>query len=235
MRRIYAVFACSILACSLVGCKSMKYIVKLGAKANNNQAVTSLPAYSGPQARVVVADFEVQASKANTEIAAGLRQMLITALTDSGRFSLLDPQQISLSGQGAVGSSPAKNNKDLIITAALTEFEPQVSGGRAGLGGGGGVGSGLLGGLLGSSLNKAHLALDIRIVDVATSEVLAQTLLQGQAAETSGNILNGLALAGGLATYANTPMEKAIRICISEAVRYISGAVPANYYTNGKT
>jgi len=33
-----------------------------------------------------------------------------------------------------------------------------------------------------------------------------------------------------LGAYANTPMEKAIRICIIEAVRYIAQVIPANYY-----
>jgi len=38
------------------------------------------------------------------------------------------------------------------------------------------------------------------------------------------------ALGTGLSSYANTSMEKAIRICIKEAALYISGAIPANYY-----
>ena len=40
----------------------------------------------------------------------------------------------------------------------------------------------------------------------------------------------GWALGAGLGAYANTPMEKAIRICIIEAVRYISQTIPASYY-----
>ncbi|MCX5703481.1 MAG: hypothetical protein NT066_03210 [Candidatus Omnitrophica bacterium] len=122
----------------------------------------------------------------------------------------------------------------LIITAAVTEFEPQASGGRAGVGGGGGVGSGILGGLLGAALNKAHMALDIRIVDASTSEVLIATRVQGQASDIAGGIMGGFlgswGLGGGLSAYANTPMEKAIRVCIIEAVRYISQATPASYY-----
>ena len=96
------------------------------------------------------------------------------------------------------------------------------------------MGSGVLGGLLGASLNKAHMALDIRIVDASTSEVLAATRVQGQAADISGLIgggfLGGWALGGGLSAYTNTPMEKAIRVCIIEAVRYISQTIPANLY-----
>ena len=75
----------------------------------------------------------------------------------------------------------------MIITAAATEFEPQASGGSAGIGGGGAMGSGILGGLLGASLNRAHMALDIRIVDASTSEVLTATRVQGQASDVGSD------------------------------------------------
>jgi len=91
-----------------------------------------------------------------------------------------------------------------------------------------------LGGLLGAALNKAHMALDIRIVDTSTSEVLAATRVQGQASDIAGGIMAGFfgswGLGVGLSAYANTPMEKAIRVCIIEAVRYISQTIPVNYY-----
>ncbi|MDD5255667.1 MAG: CsgG/HfaB family protein, partial [Candidatus Omnitrophica bacterium] len=123
---------------------------------------------------------------------------------------------------------------ELIITAAVTEFEPQALGGKAGIGGGGGVGSGILGGVIGGALNKAHMALDIRIVDTSTSEVLAATRVQGQATDIAGGVgmgfLGSWGLGAGLSAYANTPMEKAIRICIIEAVKYISQSIPAAYY-----
>jgi len=37
-------------------------------------------------------------------------------------------------------------------------------------------------------------------------------------------------LGAGLSGYANTPLEKAIRVCIIEAVKYISGSVPPGYF-----
>ncbi|MBP7216084.1 MAG: hypothetical protein KBA46_02240, partial [Candidatus Omnitrophica bacterium] len=114
------------------------------------------------------------------------------------------------------------------------QFEPHASGGRAGIGGGGGIGAGILGGVIGGGLNKAHMALDLRIVDTSTSEVLAATRVQGQASDFSAGIgvgfFGGWALGGGLSGYANTPMEKAIRVCIIEAVKYIAQTIPATYY-----
>lgn len=235
--------ACVMIACvAIAGCASLEPT----ATVDNNAGVQPLPPYSGPKARVAIADFEVKAAKATGEIGTGLREMLVTALVNSNRFSVVDRQVLNavmqeqeLGASGAAQAGGAQRGKiktaDLIITAAVTEFEPQASGGSAGIGGGGGVGSGILGGLLGASLNRAHMALDIRIVDASTSEVLTATRVQGQASDVAGGLMGGFfggsgALGVGLGGYSNTPMEKAIRICIIEAVRYISQTIPANLY-----
>ena len=231
------------LLVGLAGCASM---MQPTAQVDQNAGAPPLPAYTGPRARIAVADFDVKAAKGTGEIGTGLREMLVTALINSSRFSVVErqvlekvmqEQELSASGAAQPGTGPkrgALKTADLIITAAVTEFEPQASGGSAGIGGGGGVGSGILGGLLGAALNKSHMALDIRIVDASTSEILAATRVQGQASDISGGFMGGFmggwALGGGLSGYSNTPMEKAIRICIIEAVRYISQTIPASYY-----
>jgi curli biogenesis system outer membrane secretion channel CsgG len=244
MKKLLLVISCGALAIGLAGCASL---MQPTAQVDNNAGAAALPPYSGPKARIAVADFDVKAAKATGEIGSGLREMLVTALLNSSRFSVLErqalnavmqEQELSSSGAAVQGIGGPQRGKiktaDLIVTAAVTEFEPQASGGRAGIGGGGGVGSGLLGGLLGAALNKAHMALDIRIIDTSTSEVLAATRVQGQASDVAGGFMMGFmgswALGGGLSAYANTPMEKAIRVCIIEAVRYISQVIPANYY-----
>jgi len=232
---------------ALVGCATLQQMTQPTAQVDTTAGAAPLPPYSGPKARIAVADFDVKAAKATGEIGSGLREMLVTALVNSNRFSVVErqalsavmqEQELSASGasqQGAGGPQRGKiKTADLIVSAAVTEFEPEASGGKAGIGGGGGVGSGVLGGLLGAALNKAHMALDIRIIDASTSEVLAATRVQGQASDVAGGFMAGFfgnwGLGGGLSAYANTPMEKAIRICIIEAVRYISQTTPANYY-----
>jgi len=240
MSKVLSGVVYSLLILSVAGCASLQP----SAQVDNTAGTQALPSYSGPKARVAIADFEVKAAKASGEIGSGLREMLVTALVNSNRFSVVERQALNaviqeqeLSATGAAQDGPQRGKiktADLIITAAVTEFEPQASGGKAGVGGGGGVGSGILGGLLGAALNKAHMALDIRIVDASTSEVLASTRVQGQASDIAGGIFGGFFGSGGLgiglSAYANTPMEKAIRVCIVEAVRYISLTAPANYY-----
>jgi len=246
MKKLLLVVGCWLLVIGLVGCAALQQLTQPTAQVDNTAGVAALPPYSGPKARIAVADFDVKAARATYEIGSGLREMLVTALINSNRFSVLErqalsavmqEQELSASGAAQPGSGPQRGNiktADLIITAAVTEFEPQASGGRAGIGGGGGIGSGVLGALIGGALNRAHMALDIRIVDASTSEVLTATRVQGQASDISGGIMAGFlgswGLGAGLSAYANTPMEKAIRVCIIEAVRYISQTIPANFY-----
>jgi curli biogenesis system outer membrane secretion channel CsgG len=231
----------------LVSFICLSYAIQPTAQVDNDAGTTSLPPYSGPKARIAVADFDVKAAQATFQIGSGLREMLVTALVNSKRFSVVErqalsavmqEQELSSSGAAQAGAGGPQRGKiktaDLIITAAVTEFEPEASGGSAGIGGGGSIGSGILGGLLGASINKSHMAIDIRIIDASTSEVLAATRVQGQSSDVGGAIMSGFfgsfGLGGGLSMYSNTPMEKAIRVCIIEAVRYIAQVIPATYY-----
>ncbi|MGE5197922.1 MAG: CsgG/HfaB family protein [Deltaproteobacteria bacterium] len=232
----------------ILSCNYCYAVFEPSAQVDNNAGTQAAPPYNGPKASIAVADFEVKAAKATYEIGTGLREMLITALMNTNRFRVLErqvlnavmqEQELAASGAGEAGTGPKRGNiktADLVITAAVTEFEPGASGGNAIIGGGGGIGRGVLGAVLGGGLHKAHMALDIRIIDTSTSEVLAATRVQGQATDVSGSIMAGFfghwGLGAGLSGYANTPMEKAIRVCIIEAVKYISQSVPATYFKN---
>lgn len=234
-----------VLISGLSGCAALEQMSQPTAQVDNNAGTQAMPPYSGPKARIAVADFEVKAAKAGGEIGTGLREMLVTALMNSNRYrvverqalnAIMQEQELGASGAAQAGGAQRGQIKtaDLIITAAVTEFEPEAGGGGAGIGGGGGIAGALVGGLLSGAMNKSHMALDIRIVDASTSEVLAATRVQGQAKDFSAGFMAGFArnwgLGGGLSMYANTPMEKAIRVCIIEAVKYISQATPADYY-----
>lgn len=244
MKRITFVTGICIILIAFSGCSFLR---AKSVSIEDTSATEIIPSYSGSKARVAVADFEVKAAKAGGEIGAGLQEMLVTALVNSGRFVVLERQALNaIKQEQELAASPAaqleKNDTqkgkvksaDLIIAAAVTEFEPEASGGRAGIGGGGGAGSGQLGGLLGATVNRAHMALDVRIIDASTTRILAARRLEGQATDITGAMMKGFFgswnLGAGLSAYANTPLEKAIRICIVEAVRYISRAIPANYY-----
>jgi len=170
-----------------------------------------------PKARVVIAEFEVKASKRSAEIGKPLRAILINTLKKSNRFIILEPQALKRAGE--------------IISVTVTDFEPFASGGKDGVGGGGSAGSTFMGGLLGASINKVHIGLEVRIADASTSEVLAMAKVSGEATEALGGFFKEKSvLVNGLSVYIGTPMEKAMLICMNEAVRFISQSTPMKLY-----
>lgn len=170
------------------------------------------PPYASPKAKITVLDFTNNAAKSPVEIGLALRKALVDALAGTNRFIL---------------SEPNTKAADLSIAVSLAEFDPRVSGGKAGIGGGGGTGNATFGGLLGVSLNKANIAFDIKIVSLATQEVLASSHIRGQASDTTSSIKWQDAR---LTTYNNTPMGKAIRLCLTESARSIIQGIPVRYY-----
>ncbi|HLD82342.1 MAG TPA: CsgG/HfaB family protein [Candidatus Omnitrophota bacterium] len=215
MKNFIKIFILLIVLFGLSGCVS---VMKPIAKIVHPSATAVLPSYTGPKASIALAGFESTEPEVTNEVILGLREMLSGALINSNRFLM----------------SEAKPS-DIVVAVTVTEFQPQASGGRLGVGGGGGARSGHLGGLLGSALNRAHVAINIRLVNASTSSVINATSVKAQAVDTAGSFMagsstEGWVLAKGLSDYANTPMEKAIRICLIEAVRYIAQAAPNRYY-----
>ncbi len=197
---------------TLTGCAKLKQITAPIKKAANTVGAVLLPPYIGPKAKITVAEFENKTPKANAEINSALRRDLINSLTNSNRF---------------VVSEPNAKTPDLILAVSLAEFDPRVSGGKSGIGGGGGTGNDTFGGLFETSLNKAHVVLEISLISASTQKLLAINRIEGQASDISAGSKD---LSGVLSVYNNTPMAKAIRLCISESVRYITQAVPIGYY-----
>ncbi|NNF98448.1 MAG: hypothetical protein HKM93_03645 [Desulfobacteraceae bacterium] len=245
----------------LFGC--LEGAVKPSATTDTG-AEMGLPPYSGPRAKVAVADFEWKVGDSgrkttmsvggqtisvsqteSTGYTTGLRDMLTTAMVQSKRYRVLErqnlaslQQEMSLTNQGYTDTTGVKKGAikgaDLLVMGAITGWEPGTSGG------GGGIGGGVLGkatalfGAARGAYKKSSMAMDIRIVDTATSEVLSATRVEGVAKDVSlGGFLGAFGgsggMAGGLGSYAKTPMEKAIRTCLYNAVKYIAENTPQEY------
>lgn len=223
MKRIFYVIVLGIFLSGLSGCT-------LFHKSNKLSRPAERPNLSLRKARVAVLDFETKTPKATADVCVGLREMLVAALTKSGRFLVVDQQALSEPDKKKGGNKKL----GLVIAVAVLEFEPFSSGGRAGVGGGGSPASGAFGGLLGEPLNKTHIVLDMRIIKKPTSRVLSYKKIQAQASDSGqkskDRFLEDLSLAGALSDYNNTPMGKTIRLCILEGVRYIKEVMPGRYY-----
>ena len=204
------------------------------------QNVNEVVKYKG-KARIAVASFKCKAAKCNGEIGSGISDMLTTALFKTGKFIVVERSNEGLGAiekelsLGSIRNAPSKNleGADILVVGAITAFEPKAGGITAG-----GIvvpkGVPLIGGMK-FGKNEAYIAADIRLIDVRTGRVINATTVEGKASQwsvggVSGGLTSNLALGGGLSVYKNTPMEKAVRVMIDNAVKAIEKLVPENYY-----
>jgi curli biogenesis system outer membrane secretion channel CsgG len=212
MRKNFKLLSCVIAVTVMSGCVSTKPHLAQ-AKLPGGELLVS---YQGPQAKIAVGDFELKTAGIEPQVSAAMKEYLVSVLTATKRFVMVAPQEA-----------------DLVINVGVIEFVPENSGGKAGLGGGGSSGSGFMGGLLGEVLNKANLQLNLRIIERATSTVLASRDIQSQVVEHPGEKIRfnpDKAFRASLSDYAATPMGKVIYDCIIDSGLFIVQSVPENYY-----
>jgi curli biogenesis system outer membrane secretion channel CsgG len=205
-------------------------------------------AYDGPKARIAVNRFTDKTGKGwwTGAIGDGMADMMATALFHTNRYIVLERQTLGdvLKEQDLATAGRIKKGTEapvgeiegaeLLITGAVTEFEGAQSGVGGGIGGIGGTAGRILGGIAGG-IKNAHMAIDVRVVDTKTSRIVAAASVEGKATDFAlGGALAGAggggALGGALGGWSKTPTEKALRICIQEAVKFIVSKTPANYY-----
>ncbi len=204
--------------------------------------------YDGPKARIAVARFKDKTGGGwyNSRIGDGMADQLTTALFNSNRFIVLERQTLDavldeqdLGASGRIKEETAApigeiEGAELLVVAAVTEFQDKASGGGGAVGG---FGGGVLGALAGG-VSNAHMAIDLRLIDTKTSRIVAATSVEGKATDVKlggavGGYFGGGALGGALSGYKNTPTGKAIRQCIKKAVEFISSRTPDRYYREG--
>ena len=207
-------------------------------------SVAEVTTYQGPKARIAVSRFEMKAAQGYDEIGTGMADMLIDSLFQSNRFIVLErgeglediKEEIDLgeSGYTEKGKTAEKGTlegADILLTGAITAFEPNAEGA-----GGGGIGITLFGGLgIGGKSKKAYIAANIRLVDVRTGRIINSVKVEGKASDfkfgvIGGAVVGGVVLVGGFEKYKNTPMEKAVAVMLDNAVKKITESVPDNYY-----
>ncbi len=211
-----------------------------------------MEAYDGPKARIAVSRFTDKTGTGwwNGGIGDGMADQLATALFSSNRYILLERQTLKdvlyeqdLATAGRIRAETAAptgriEGAELLILGAVTEFQRSAEGSQGALGGLiGGTFGGILGALSGG-VRKAHIAIDIRVIDTKTSRIVAATSIEGEASDVNmsgllGGAVGGGALGGALGSWKNTPIEKALRICIQRAVEFVVSKTPPVYYRHG--
>src|SRR5512135_177132 len=155
-----------------------------------------------------------------------LQDMLISELASTKSFQVLERKEIDavlgeqdLGASGRVSKSTrAKMGKikgaQYLIAGTVSAFEENTSGTGAGIG--------IAGFSIGGKKEKAYIAVDLKVVDTTTGEIVDSRTVE--ATSSSGGLSLGGhvgAFSGSLGSYAKTPTGKAIRACIIEIADYL--------------
>lgn len=244
------------LGFALSGCAELQGVAGQRREATSEQtgptiAGAQAEAYNGPKARIAVKDFEDKMSSSGhyrAEYGRGMRDMLTTALFQTNRYIVLEREKLgAVMDELKQGASDLFRKEatvplgelegaELLITAAITGFDPGTSGGTTTLGG---LIPGALGQILGGvgfGFSKASLVMDLRVIEVRTGRVVAATSAQGEATAFAMS-LSGLGgpMGGSLGGFAKTPMETAVREMIQKAVEFVVTKTPQSYYRHSDT
>jgi curli biogenesis system outer membrane secretion channel CsgG len=203
-----------------------------------------LPPYFGPKKRAVVAPLEVKVEAVTTTVSTpsgntnvvsldlqqptdfgtGLTEMLMTAMVQSNRFIVLD--RLALEDMAKERSLPeadpnttAKTGNllgaQVLVKGAITELSFKRSG----------AGANLVSEIIdGSVVNSvATVAIDLRIIDVATGEVLEAVRAEGKVGSKAMSLnLKKEDIKFGIGSFENGPLGFAVRRAVVEAVKKIA-------------
>jgi curli biogenesis system outer membrane secretion channel CsgG len=150
----------------------------------------------GPKKRVAVAKVETPGKFAqemgSTDVGMLMADQLASILAETGDFDVMDRGDVAmlLKEQAlAPGSAKPGEASDLpadllgaqvVVRASVTSYGQQSGGGVSF-----GVGGEALSGLLGRKTDSSTIGIDIRLVDVTTSRVVATVHAQGKASNSS--------------------------------------------------
>lgn len=178
----------------------------------------------------------------HSQYSNGLTEQLINSLLSTKRYRILEKEQLPLilsemdlhninntQGDGLIDGA------DLLVVATITGWSPGESGT-----------SGRLSGLVdrkvsnifdsvSGGVKKSRMAMNIRVVDIRSREIIGGTEIRSQANDVKlGTALRGVGdwtgMDGELETFANTSMEKAIRVAVIEAANFVIENTPQQYY-----
>jgi curli biogenesis system outer membrane secretion channel CsgG len=201
-----------------------------------------LPPPRGPKKRVAVAKFDAAgnflAVYGSWDVGGGLAAQLTTALVDSGHFvvveraelaGVLREQEMSLQkivSKDATVQLSRVLGVQLLVKGAVTEFEQKAGGGNLRLGVSGVGSMGGLGGGLGGQSTHGLVALDVRLIDTTTGQVVQSRRAEARVEQRGVSAdVNVSQLTLGGEAFDRTVLGQATRKAIEEAVRLIVAAM----------
>jgi curli biogenesis system outer membrane secretion channel CsgG len=155
-----------------------------------------------------------------------LQDMLASELASTKAFSVLERKEINaVLGEQDLGASgridpktKAKIGKikgaQYLVSGTVTAFEEDTKGT------GGGIG--IMGFRVGGKQDKAYMAVDLKVIDATTGEIVDNRTIEATSESSGFNVGAHFGiLSGDLGKYEKTPAGKAIRACIIEISDYL--------------
>ncbi|AXQ27642.1 hypothetical protein D0B54_02675 [Solimonas sp. K1W22B-7] len=149
------------------------------------------------------------------------KTILVTHLQQTGRFNVLDRDNMAEIGQEAKlkGTAQKLKGADYVVTGDVTEFGRKE------------VGDQQLFGILGSGKEQiAYAKVNLNIVDVGTSEVVFSSQGSGEYSLSNREVIGF----GGTASYDSTLNGKVLDLAIREAVNNLVRGVESGAWTPSK-
>jgi curli biogenesis system outer membrane secretion channel CsgG len=194
---------------------------------NGRRVVTSLPKYEGPKPTIGVGEFK-NLARSHHGLGENLRTMLESALTQCGRFEVLDRTnlknamvEIGLANSGAAngnrGAVKAGQLKSAVFLAhgVITAISEATSKTRAG--------AHAKNSAIVFGGEAATVSMTIKVTDNSTGGIVIQRDIVGKAKKGNvGAALKAAFLGGAAAHEARNPVEEAAQDCIVQLVDIIA-------------
>lgn len=200
-----------------------------GTKTKQANAEMGLPEYKGVKHAIGVKDFANEAGwHGEWNLGKNLSTMLESALFDSGRFVVVEREQLGdviaeqdlqASGRAAKADQVAQTGKirsaKYIATGAITEVEQNTQGTSGGIS--------IRGIRVGAGGGKSHIACVVKIIDTTTGEIVAKQRVEGKAGKRGLSVgFSHMGVGGDLEGFNKTPIGEAAQDVIIQAVKFIA-------------
>ncbi len=201
---------------------------KQTTSTESGNATNNLGAYKGIKKEIAVKNFENKAGwSGDYDLAQNLSIMLESALFDTGRFVLLqrenlkdtiEEQDLQASGRAAKAKAVAQTGKirsaRYLASGAVSEVSKDQSGGDGGLN--------ISGFHIGLGKNEAQITCIVTLTDTTTSEIIAKERVVGKAGGTSLRLGYSGSIGGNLGGFAKTPIGQAAQDVCNQASIFIA-------------
>lgn len=184
--------------------------------------------------RLAVLRFESTDKFGGGDVGEGLSAMLSNELSNTGKFVMVERSALSdILGEQQLGSkglatseSAAASGKllgaQILVRGTVTDFEAAKQGGGTQLSIAGG--NLPIGGILGKGGSTAHVAIDLRLIDAVTGEIIDTYRAKADAKASSTHLALQHVKTGvgfGTESFNKTPLGKAALQAIQESVAYV--------------